>query len=129
MAKFKVGDRIIGNSLANKYNYSVEGWTGIVKNIHNDTEFIDAGDYVDLDFNCFDLIKSNNIINMNIIQKFSMMLKGEPEKSFFKAGITNSDYTFTNDGKEIFLQWLLKKNGELFKTEVVDGLLADDTTK
>jgi hypothetical protein len=62
---------------------------------------------------------------MNILEKFTIALKSEPEKTFRKTGITNGDYFLTTDGEKIFLSWLLKKNGELFKTEVADGLLKD----
>lgn len=71
----------------------------------------------------FKLVSSKT--NMNLIQKLALLMKGEPEKSFFKAGITNPDYTLTEEGKEVFMQWLLKKNGDAFKTEVVDPILAE----
>jgi hypothetical protein len=68
---------------------------------------------------------TNNITNMSIIQKFALAFKKEPEKSFVKAGITNSDDFLTEDGLKIFLAWMLKKHGEEFKTDVVDGLLEE----
>lgn len=76
------------------------------------------------------LIKSNPIINsMTLMDKFAMLMKGEPEKSLFKAGITNKDYTLTEEGHEVFMQWLLKKFGADFKTEVVDKLLEAEKEK
>lgn len=80
------------------------------------------------DLENFDLvssINSNKTIN-NMLDKFKIMMKGEPQKSFCKSGITDVNYNLTEDGTQIFLQWLLKTNGEAFKTEVVDGLLAED---
>jgi hypothetical protein len=73
------------------------------------------------------LLKYNKETNkiMDIKQKFSMLLMSEPNKSFRKAGITGSDYNLTTEGRDIFLQWLLSKNGDAFKTEVVDELLKD----
>ncbi len=77
---------------------------------------------------CFELVESsisNNII-LNMKEKFAQMFLAEPEKSFRKAGITNSDGMLTSEGKDIFFTWLLRKYGEEFKKEVVDVLLADE---
>lgn len=62
---------------------------------------------------------------MNIKEKFTLAFKGEPEKSFRKAGITNGDDFLTEDGQQVFLGFLLKKFGADFKTEIVDGILKD----
>ena len=62
---------------------------------------------------------------MNITEKFTTMFLAEPEKSFRKAGITNGDGYLTSDGQKVFLTWLLKKNGDAFKTDVVDVLLKE----
>lgn len=70
-------------------------------------------------------IKNNNKNMVNIKDSFTLAFKAEPEKSFRKVGVTNGDDFLTEDGQKIFLSWLLKKNGADFKTEVVDGLLAD----
>ena len=60
---------------------------------------------------------------MNIKEKFALaFIKGEPEKSFRKTGITNGDDFLTEDGEKVFLGWLLKKHGEEFKKDVVDDL-------
>lgn len=137
MAKFKVGDKVIGNYKADlKYSCTVKGWKGLVTEVKQDGRF-ETEDFGFLDEECFDLLEEgkNNADtsasknNMNLVQKFAMLLKGEPMKSFFKAGITNADYTFTTEGKEIFMQWLLTKNGDAFKTEVVDLLLANEDKK
>lgn len=60
------------------------------------------------------------------MSKFQLATKSEPEKSFIKAGILSMDGSFTPDGRAIFLQYLLGKNGDAFKTDVVDGIRADD---
>lgn len=71
-------------------------------------------------------INSTNNNNMTTLkEKFTLAFKAEPEKSFRKAGITNGDDFLTADGQNIFLSWLLKKHGDDFKKEVVDGLLED----
>lgn len=69
-----------------------------------------------------ELIRINT---MNIKEKFILTLTREPQKSFRKAGITNGDDMLTDDGVKVFMTWMLNKNAEAFKTEVVDGLLAD----
>ena len=63
---------------------------------------------------------------MNLKEKFVAAFLSEPEKSFRKAGITNGDGLLTEDGKTVFLSWLLKANGDKFKTEVVDELLKEE---
>lgn len=63
--------------------------------------------------------------DMDIIQQFRLSMKGEPEKSFIKAGIMDINENLTNDGKQLFIEWLLKENGDQFKKEVVDPILAD----
>lgn len=63
---------------------------------------------------------------MDLKEKFLLAFKAEPEKTFRKAGITNGDDFLTEDGQKIFLSWLLKKNGDDFKKEVVDNLLAEE---
>jgi hypothetical protein len=72
-----------------------------------------------------ELISTNKSFMQDIKEKFLLALKSEPEKSYRKAGITNGDDLLTEDGTKIFLTWLLSKNPE-FKTEVVDGLLAEE---
>ncbi len=64
--------------------------------------------------------------SMNLLQKFRLSMKGEPEKTFIKAGIIDSDEKFTTEGKELFNAFLLKKFGDDFKKEVVDPLIAEE---
>lgn len=61
----------------------------------------------------------------SIKEQFVLAFKSEPEKSFRIKGITNGDDMLTSDGQQIFLSWLLKKNGEAFKAEVVDAIKED----
>jgi len=67
--------------------------------------------------------------NMNITEKFVLAMTKEPQKSFRKAGITNGDDLLTSDGEKIFLTWLLTKNADAFKAEVVDDLLKEKDEK
>lgn len=63
---------------------------------------------------------------MTIIEKIRLAAKTEPEKSFIKAGITNMDGSFTSEGKEAFLSYLLEKNKDDFNTTIVQPLLAEE---
>ncbi len=123
MAKdFKVGDKIrfIGNC-----NSAVDGKIYIVE---IDKEGLGVGDSKSNLCHCLGQWEfiSNNQNNMSIKEKFITAFLKEPEKSFRKAGITNGDGFLTEDGQNVFLSYLLQKNGDAFKTEVVDGLLAEE---
>lgn len=63
---------------------------------------------------------------MDLKEKFALTLTSEPYKSFRKARITNGDDLLTDDGMRIFLSWLLKKNADAFKLEVVDEIVKED---
>lgn len=76
-----------------------------------------------------DTIKPNKKKPMSMLTKFSNLFTSEPTKSFRKAGIVNSEGFLTNDGTQLFVNWLLKVNGEQFNTEVVQPLLADKKTE
>lgn len=71
-------------------------------------------------------VKPKNNYMTNLKEKMALVFKGEPEKSFIKAGIMNADETLTSDGQAIFLAWLLKNEGDAFKKEVVDPILAEE---
>lgn len=71
----------------------------------------------------------NSISNMTLREKFALAFKGEPEKSFIKAGVMNSDESLTSDGQSLFLAFLLKKHGADFKKEVIDPILAEEEAK
>lgn len=77
-----------------------------------------------------DIKKINtNFKNMNIVEKFALLRKGEPEKSYFKAGITDKDDQLTPEGTKIYLSYLLGNDNGKFKTEVVDELLKYEEKK
>lgn len=67
----------------------------------------------------------NDIKNMSIKEQFLLAVTAEPQKSFRKAGVTNGDDLLTDDGQKVFLAWLLKKNQDDFKKEVVDPILEE----
>ena len=148
---FKVGDRVrfigkqSGDSIPNwathiTSRYIKHGSVTLGKNydidlakvvgLLNDYIFVE---YEDKDFNkvclafesnCLELIESSDSkgVIMSLKEKFALAFKSEPEKSFRQAGITNGDDLLTDEGQSIFLSWLLKKNGDDFKKEVVDLL-------
>lgn len=136
MAKFKVGDKCVPvASFTSKCgSYSGEKAEYIIIKAVDSNGRYDYGIYRGVNevdtCNCFrdehlTLIKSSST-NMTILEKFALAFKSEPEKSFRKAGITNGDDLLTEEGTEIFLSYLLKKEGTDFKKEVVDLLLEDD---
>lgn len=59
MAKFNVGDKVIGNAKANKYGITCEGWEGVV--VSTDHQIMvqseKGGTSFWVDANCFDLVK------------------------------------------------------------------------
>lgn len=61
---------------------------------------------------------------MNLVEKFKLALKSEPEKTFIKAGVTTADGALTPDGKALFGAYLLNKHGADFKKDVVDPIVA-----
>ena len=110
-----------------------DGWSGIGR-VHSVLGGEDIHIYKDddgkstwwVDRHHYVVIEPNSTAkNMNLKEKMALVFKGEPEKSFIKAGVMNVDETLTTDGNSIFMTWLLKKNGAAFKKEVVDPILED----
>lgn len=133
MSQFKVGDRVRRTNgdcykgIADD-NEFCEGETGVIVRtygIYSDVLVDGKGINTRNGYTNIELI-SNSTSMQNITEKFTTLFKSEPEKSFRKAGITNGDDLLTEDGQTIFLSYLLKKNGEDFKKEVVDPILAEE---
>lgn len=124
---FKIGSKVKINPDSSSSTSHKKGWKAVIISSYNgssraawNVQYEDGGTeswYQD------NLTLINN--SMDIKEKFTLAFKKEPEKSFRKAGITNGDDFLTEDGQLIFLGWLLKKHGDEFKTDVVDGLLED----
>lgn len=127
MDTFKVGDWVYGKP--GHYDYQHRGSLGNVIEITTTGWFrVKWKDgYVD-NYQAHDLIiadkKSTTMSTLK--DRVAVMFKGEPEKSFIKAGVMNTDETLTTDGETIFKQFLFKKFAADFKKEVVDPLLAED---
>lgn len=124
MFKFKIGDKVrCINKNANTSSELEIGKEYVVAEASLDYIKV-VGSYVNWSDFQFELISNNTITNMK--EKFIQMFLKEPQKSFRKAGVTNGDGFLTAEGTDMFLTWLLEKNGEVFKTDVVDGLLKED---
>lgn len=68
----------------------------------------------------------NKIIMTNLIKKFNLLTKSEPEKTFIKAGVTDDNGTMTSEGLALFNAFMLSKHGNEFKKEVVDKILEEE---
>lgn len=71
----------------------------------------------------------NNHKNMNIKEKFITSLLPEPEKTFRKLGITDSDGLLTSEGRDIYLSWRLKQDKVQFNTDVATPMLAEQDSE
>lgn len=134
MSNFKNGDRV--ERLNGKNGPFAVDMTGTVVAINSDGSVDVQVDHLGgrivngNDSTNLKLIKSNNVTNnMNLIEKAKLAFKSEPEKSFIKAGVMDSNENLTFDGKELFLTYLLQKNKDDFKTTVIDPILAEDEAK
>lgn len=130
--EFKVGDRV--RITGNLTNVDKEGGVQIgeefvINKISGSLYYgyiTRNGHALHMTHNQLKLVSKKSNVIMNLTEKFALAFKGEPEKSFIKAGVMNSDESLTTDGKELFLAYLLKKNGPAFKTEVIDPILAEE---
>lgn len=75
------------------------------------------------------LISSNNTIMSSVVEQFKVALLPEPEKTFRKLGITNGDNMLTEDGKTLFLNYLVNNMKEAFNKDVVSKLTAEEKKK
>lgn len=127
---FKKGDKVERWQGGSNAGMQV-GDTGVVISVGSDGNPIVRcdrnGEEGEHDKNNVRLIQSTNPKNMNVIEKFALAMKGEPEKSFIKAGIMNTNETLTDDGTKVFMAYLLKKHKDDFKKEVVDPILAEES--
>ena len=85
------------------------------------TQFSDSD--MRFEFKNYKLKKEDS--KMSLTNIFKQLFLTEPTKSFTKAGIINDDGYLTNEGCNVFLKWLLDKNADSFKTEVVDPIIKE----
>lgn len=136
--KYKVGQvlRVTGKYSRDVYINTILGYNKETKEYRtswyqeNKTTYKGTGGYtLEPGLYEIEIIKSSKYKKlMDLKSKFTGLFLQEPEKTFRKAGITTEGGELTEDGQEIFLQWLLKLNGDAFKTEVVDPILAAEMT-
>lgn len=82
-------------------------------------------DDLDLDPVSETLLTKSKTTTMSILEKAKLIMKKEPNKTFIKAGIMDMNDSLTSEGKELFINFLLEKNQDAFKKEVVDPILAE----
>jgi len=126
--RFKVGDKVRCKWNDNGSSNYV-GSTGTVTSVnHSHTYPYDTtiGPFAFRDAELELISADNPIKSMGLIEKAKLAFKSEPEKSFIKVGVMDSNENLTTEGKELLMHFLLEKNKDAFKTEVVDPILAED---
>lgn len=126
MSEFKAGDKI--KMLGNCESAEDGKIYIVIADLRNTNNLMGVGVNPNKLCHCqekWELLETNKN-NMSLKEKFITAFLSEPEKSFRKMGITNGDGILTTEGQEIFLTWLLKKQGAEFKTEVVDELSKEE---
>jgi hypothetical protein len=129
MSNFKKGDRV--ERFKNGTNEGMEeGDTGVIDEDGSNNVILDKNGKLSKNHDSYNLrliySSNNNFMANSLKEKFALTFKKEPEKSFNKVGITDANDILTAEGKDIFLAWLLKKNGNDFKAEVIDPILKDE---
>lgn len=136
MSKFKVGDKVRIKQIESGYNTGTVlfvddmlRYCGLETTIRQINGY---GILLDCDGGKWNWVKEwlelvdNKNKNMSLKEKFASVFLKEPEKSFRKAGVTDSDGVLTSEGQNVFLSFLLKKNGDAFKSEIIDPILAEE---
>lgn len=149
MSKFKVGDRVCWNNdtegilaeCTNKeyaflFEHCAEGygsnWDEYLPKNHKHQATGRYWTILEGEIEKLRLVKENQLTNktiMNLITTFKNMTRSEPNKTFVKAGVMNEDLTLTNEGNELFIQFMFDKHADEFKTDVVDKILAEQEKK
>ena len=71
-------------------------------------------------------VKNNKSFVSNLIEKARMLIKVEPDKSLVNKGITDINDVLTEDGKELFYDFLYRQNKSAFVTDpAVAAILAE----
>lgn len=68
------------------------------------------------------IFNSLSTFAMDTYTKARLALKKEPIKSFIKHGILDENEQLTNQGREVFIEWLLYKHQDEFYKEVVQKM-------
>lgn len=68
--------------------------------------------------------KKNNTMG-NLVTKFKKLVQTEPLKTYSEVGITDDNGILTNEGFDMFIQYMFENNSGTFKADVADKLLAE----
>jgi len=152
MSKFKVGDRVRWLVKEREEGYFNKGWFPYL-HLGKVIKYEQGRPYVRMDYfenhkkdgdsepldslveeSEIELVEetlTNKIktINMSLINTFKKLTRSEPEKTFVKAGVLNEELTLTEDGKELFLNYMFEKEKVEFKKEVVDAIVKENESK
>lgn len=122
MSKFKVGDRVQITHALSHVDTPHVGKVATIRGEHNANSMKDwfylqgiGFAMVEDQLQLVETHGSETTFIQNLKQAFASVFKGEPQKSFKKAGVTDASDVLTEDGKSVFLSWLLKKHGEEFQ--------------
>lgn len=74
------------------------------------------------------LTKSTTFMS-SLVQKFADLFIKEPQKSFRKSGVTDTNDQLTSDGKELLMNWLLAKHKDEFLKDVITPILEAEEAK
>jgi hypothetical protein len=118
-----------------EYSHSTSGELGesLAKNVLNmtTTTYAPSAKIVPMASNIphfmeMGLLKKPKKKHMNtLMNKLKQLAEKEPQKTFRKVGITYESGNLTEEGKEVFMNWLFEKHADDFKTEVADVLLEE----
>lgn len=115
---FKIGDRVrVVRGSTNEHGYEFT-----VKIITENNIYYPERGNGDYERN-LELVESKKSFMATLKSIWRNLNASEPEKSFRKAGIVNDSGELTSEGYEIFSSYLLKRFGDDFKKEVVDGII------
>lgn len=130
--KFKVGD--VGQVIDVRYNnpyICINGLNHLVSD-GDKLELVEeltAQPQKDYSFSLKPELTNNKTIMSNLITIFKNITRSEPNKTFVKAGVMNEDLSLTNEGQQLFIQYLFDTYADEFKTKVVDKIVAEQEKK
>lgn len=138
MSKFKVGDTVeVVRHTAHLYYSSAIGITGMIDKVFDErphgwpyrvlrsdgmTELFKESD-LEL-FNRVEIKEVVKNIITNMKEKFLGLFIGEPEKTYRKLNLLDSNGLATSDGVSIYVTYLMKKD-TAFKTDVADSMMKE----
>lgn len=140
MSKFQVGDRVV-RTKGSHYGMFV-GDEGTVTEVNDGSHSFSVSVKMDKNGDIAPSCNAENLkllssvsniknaltgkpIMQNLVTTFKSLFVAEPQKTFQKAGIVDTNGDLTPDGTKVFLAWMLQTNGVAFKTAVADQIVAE----